>query len=154
MGSPCSRAVLCSHGLDATWWEPIAQHHLGLHPQYKGSRNGQWAQRPLALLWTNPALLGAGASVFPIHTLISVGMGCWQPSTAAQNPQEEGRSSGAGAKRGPCHRHLAPVHHLHGLLIILEVSLTSPPILQYMGCIEVLRSMRSLDFNTRTQVTR
>ncbi|NXF38530.1 SHC2 protein, partial [Nyctibius bracteatus] len=26
--------------------------------------------------------------------------------------------------------------------------------LQYMGCIEVLRSMRSLDFNTRTQVTR
>ncbi|NXE29260.1 SHC2 protein, partial [Ardeotis kori] len=25
---------------------------------------------------------------------------------------------------------------------------------QYMGCIEVLRSMRSLDFNTRTQVTR
>lgn len=28
----------------------------------------------------------------------------------------------------------------------------SPP--QYMGCIEVLRSMRSLDFNTRTQVTR
>ncbi|NWU13820.1 SHC2 protein, partial [Cephalopterus ornatus] len=27
-----------------------------------------------------------------------------------------------------------------------------PP--QYMGCIEVLRSMRSLDFNTRTQVTR
>ncbi|XP_021563989.1 SHC-transforming protein 2-like, partial [Carlito syrichta] len=24
----------------------------------------------------------------------------------------------------------------------------------YMGCIEVLRSMRSLDFNTRTQVTR
>lgn len=36
-----------------------------------------------------------------------------------------------------------------------------PPVLtacslspQYMGCIEVLRSMRSLDFNTRTQVTR
>ncbi|XP_004778199.1 SHC-transforming protein 2 isoform X2 [Mustela putorius furo] len=25
---------------------------------------------------------------------------------------------------------------------------------QYMGCIEILRSMRSLDFNTRTQVTR
>ena len=25
---------------------------------------------------------------------------------------------------------------------------------QYMGCIEVLRSMRSLDFSTRTQVTR
>lgn len=25
---------------------------------------------------------------------------------------------------------------------------------QYMGCIEVLKSMRSLDFNTRTQVTR
>lgn len=28
------------------------------------------------------------------------------------------------------------------------------PPLQYMGCIEVLKSMRSLDFNTRTQVTR
>ncbi|NXL93251.1 SHC2 protein, partial [Alectura lathami] len=27
-------------------------------------------------------------------------------------------------------------------------------IVRYMGCIEVLRSMRSLDFNTRTQVTR
>uniref|UniRef100_A0A8D0GQC7 SHC-transforming protein 2 n=1 Tax=Sphenodon punctatus TaxID=8508 RepID=A0A8D0GQC7_SPHPU len=27
-------------------------------------------------------------------------------------------------------------------------------IIRYMGCIEVLRSMRSLDFNTRTQVTR
>uniref|UniRef100_A0A8C9MRJ8 SHC2 protein n=1 Tax=Serinus canaria TaxID=9135 RepID=A0A8C9MRJ8_SERCA len=27
-------------------------------------------------------------------------------------------------------------------------------LLAYMGCIEVLRSMRSLDFNTRTQVTR
>uniref|UniRef100_A0A8B9QTM7 PID domain-containing protein n=1 Tax=Anas platyrhynchos TaxID=8839 RepID=A0A8B9QTM7_ANAPL len=26
--------------------------------------------------------------------------------------------------------------------------------LQYLGCIEVLRSMRSLDFNTRTQITR
>lgn len=26
--------------------------------------------------------------------------------------------------------------------------------LQYMGCIEVLKSMRSLDFTTRTQVTR
>ncbi|XP_053159117.1 SHC-transforming protein 2 isoform X2 [Hemicordylus capensis] len=26
--------------------------------------------------------------------------------------------------------------------------------LQYMGCIEILRSMRSLDFNTRTQVTK
>lgn len=32
--------------------------------------------------------------------------------------------------------------------------LWSCPPLQYMGCIEVLRSMRSLDFNTRTQVTR
>ncbi|XP_072873301.1 SHC-transforming protein 2 [Chlorocebus sabaeus] len=27
-------------------------------------------------------------------------------------------------------------------------------VVRYMGCIEVLRSMRSLDFNTRTQVTR
>uniref|UniRef100_A0A8D2KRX3 SHC-transforming protein 2 n=1 Tax=Varanus komodoensis TaxID=61221 RepID=A0A8D2KRX3_VARKO len=27
-------------------------------------------------------------------------------------------------------------------------------IVRYMGCIEILRSMRSLDFNTRTQVTR
>lgn len=26
--------------------------------------------------------------------------------------------------------------------------------LQYMGCVEVLQSMRALDFNTRTQVTR
>uniref|UniRef100_A0A3B3TV51 SHC (Src homology 2 domain containing) transforming protein 2 n=1 Tax=Poecilia latipinna TaxID=48699 RepID=A0A3B3TV51_9TELE len=26
-------------------------------------------------------------------------------------------------------------------------------IVRYMGCIEVLKSMRSLDFNTRTQVT-
>lgn len=25
---------------------------------------------------------------------------------------------------------------------------------QYMGCVEVLQSMRALDFNTRTQVTR
>lgn len=32
--------------------------------------------------------------------------------------------------------------------------LTWPLSPQYMGCIEVLRSMRSLDFNTRTQVTR
>lgn len=41
-----------------------------------------------------------------------------------------------------------------GLVMFLEASLTSPPVPQYMGCIEVLRSMRSLDFNTRTQVTR
>nr|AAI34084.1 Si:dkey-94n12.3 protein [Danio rerio] len=27
-------------------------------------------------------------------------------------------------------------------------------IVRYMGCIEVLKSMRSLDFSTRTQVTR
>uniref|UniRef100_A0A4W3I9Y9 PID domain-containing protein n=1 Tax=Callorhinchus milii TaxID=7868 RepID=A0A4W3I9Y9_CALMI len=27
-------------------------------------------------------------------------------------------------------------------------------VLKYLGCIEVLRSMRSLDFNTRTQITR
>lgn len=27
-------------------------------------------------------------------------------------------------------------------------------LLQYLGCIEVLRSMRSLDFSTRTQITR
>ncbi|OXB79940.1 UNVERIFIED_CONTAM: hypothetical protein H355_009755 [Colinus virginianus] len=33
----------------------------------------------------------------------------------------------------------------------LSISLCSP---QYMGCIEVLQSMRSLDFGTRTQVTR
>lgn len=25
---------------------------------------------------------------------------------------------------------------------------------QYMGCVEVLQSMRALDFSTRTQVTR
>lgn len=33
----------------------------------------------------------------------------------------------------------------------LPVSCPSP---QYMGCVEVLQSMRALDFNTRTQVTR
>lgn len=32
--------------------------------------------------------------------------------------------------------------------------LSSPPLPQYMGCVEVLQSMRALDFNTRTQVTR
>lgn len=32
-----------------------------------------------------------------------------------------------------------------------ESSRSSP---QYMGCVEVLQSMRALDFNTRTQVTR
>lgn len=37
-----------------------------------------------------------------------------------------------------------------GLCLLIDHPL-SP---QYMGCIEVLRSMRSLDFNTRTQVTR
>lgn len=31
------------------------------------------------------------------------------------------------------------------------LTLLSP---QYMGCVEVLQSMRALDFNTRTQVTR
>lgn len=30
----------------------------------------------------------------------------------------------------------------------------TPPSPQYMGCVEVLQSMRALDFNTRTQVTR
>lgn len=30
----------------------------------------------------------------------------------------------------------------------------SCPSPQYMGCVEVLQSMRALDFNTRTQVTR
>lgn len=32
--------------------------------------------------------------------------------------------------------------------------LSSHPSPQYMGCVEVLQSMRALDFNTRTQVTR
>lgn len=36
-----------------------------------------------------------------------------------------------------------------------EAADCSPPSLpQYMGCVEVLQSMRALDFNTRTQVTR
>lgn len=46
----------------------------------------------------------------------------------------------SGRVRSPCQPHRA------------AGSLVSLP--QYMGCIEVLRSMRSLDFNTRTQVTR
>uniref|UniRef100_A0A8D2IXM4 SHC-transforming protein 2 n=1 Tax=Varanus komodoensis TaxID=61221 RepID=A0A8D2IXM4_VARKO len=42
--------------------------------------------------------------------------------------------------------------NIRGPLLTRSVSVFHS--LQYMGCIEILRSMRSLDFNTRTQVTR
>lgn len=68
------------------------------------------------------------------------------------------RQRGAGLELVPKRALVTDTWHLSitcvGLVMFLEASLTSPPVLQYMGCIEVLRSMRSLDFNTRTQVTR
>lgn len=43
---------------------------------------------------------------------------------------------------------------VHMLLCYSSQTMCFIVFFQYMGCIEVLKSMRSLDFNTRTQVTR
>lgn len=66
----------------------------------------------------------------------------WAPSPRWQEGRSTGVSlEGAWVHGGPQLGSVGPV---------LTCAL-SP---QYMGCIEVLRSMRSLDFSTRTQVTR
>uniref|UniRef100_A0A3P9PUQ4 SHC adaptor protein 3 n=1 Tax=Poecilia reticulata TaxID=8081 RepID=A0A3P9PUQ4_POERE len=44
--------------------------------------------------------------------------------------------------------------YLHKRMMVLFASIFILDSLQYLGCIEVLRSMRSLDFTTRSQITR
>lgn len=77
--------------------------------------------------------------------LLSTGQGCSPVGARGE------RAARAGGKAWV---HLSPASGLSGLVLgahLLTACSLSP---QYMGCIEILRSMRSLDFNTRTQVTR
>lgn len=90
------------------------------------------------------------------------GSRCKGPGAAGQDVAEHGAglqpSGGRGERAaragGKAWVHLSPAPGPSGLVLgahLLTARSLSP---QYMGCIEILRSMRSLDFNTRTQVTR
>ncbi|KAG8440508.1 hypothetical protein GDO86_006311 [Hymenochirus boettgeri] len=55
------------------------------------------------------------------------------------------------------HTETSPINNIKEQLVVNSNSIVNDGLIhvfQYMGCIEVLQSMRSLDFGTRTQVTR
>ncbi|XP_001375824.2 SHC-transforming protein 3 [Monodelphis domestica] len=68
----------------------------------------------------------------------------WQPEDA--RPGREAGRSGSLSGREPSGGRLYSDEEILGPGVTFEV--------KYLGCLEVLRSMRSLDFSTRTQITR
>ncbi|XP_057628020.1 SHC-transforming protein 2 [Chionomys nivalis] len=133
-------------------------------------RMPQWKfAAPGGFLGRGPAARAAGAAEAqpePGVPALTAVLGACEPRCAAPCPLPAlGRCRGSGTrcargtpdvadewarKGGFIHK---PAHGwLHPDARVLGPGVSY--IVRYMGCIEVLRSMRSLDFNTRTQVTR
>uniref|UniRef100_A0A8D0EKF1 SHC2 protein n=1 Tax=Strix occidentalis caurina TaxID=311401 RepID=A0A8D0EKF1_STROC len=121
----------------------------------RGRRRGRAAAGPLSA-----AARAGGAAAAGAPSVLAAVLGACEPLCAAPcSGPAGGRARGAAARPGaeewsrrgsfirkPAQGWLHPDQRVLGPGVSY--------IVRYMGCIEVLRSMRSLDFNTRTQVTR
>ncbi|KAB0362787.1 hypothetical protein FD754_006943 [Muntiacus muntjak] len=127
-------------------------------------------------------LLGTGLLGVRVVLCTVLGLPCWHPSSPSRQSPECFLSWFWRSKPYPPASMVGWYHQLDGhdwWLFLHLCALSWPPcphkrhslkifaykyvkilfpfttsMVQYMGCIEVLRSMRSLDFSTRTQVTR